>query len=182
MKQEKIIDPFVFWLPVVCVGAFVGSGLIELAVNKIALLNALLGQLLPLIWIIFLVSGVGELVCLIVLLVKHNLKDYLCSFNPTFDFHESLKIYPKYSEYKDRQQYLNIVESMFNSCARSSYVWKTSNSIKFVIQVPRSSEAHEILAKKLPNLRSDIVARYSQYSFDGKFVQIGSYCVLEGSC
>lgn len=182
MKQEKIIDPSVFWLPVVCVGAFVGSGLIELAVNRVTLLKTLLGQLLPLIWIVFLVSGIGTAMCLLSLLVKHNLKNYLCSFEPTLDFHESLKVYPKYSEYKERQQHFNTVESIFNSCVRSSYVWKTSNLIKFVIQVPKNSEAHEILAKKLPNLRSDIVARYPQYAFDGKFVQIGSYCVLEGSC
>lgn len=181
MKREKVIDPVVFWFPVVCIGAFAGSGLIELVVNKITLLKALLNPVLPLIWTIFLVSGVGAVTCLIALLVKHNFKSYLCSLDPSFDFHATLKIYPKYSDYKERQQRFNTVENIFNACVRSSYVWKTPSSIRFVVQVPRNSEAHEMLAKKLPSLRSDIVARYPQYSF-GDFIQIGSYCVLEGSC
>ena len=181
MKQEKIIDPLIFWLPVIFIGVFAVSGLIELAISKSPFLKNLLVTLLPLIWISFLVSGVGSVMCLIALVVRHNLKNYLCSFEPLFDFHESLKIYPKYSEYKERQQHFNTVESVFNSCVRSSYVWKTSNSIKFVIQAPKNGEVHEILSKKLSSLRSDIVARYPQYSF-GKFVQIGNYCVLEGSC
>lgn len=181
MKQEKIIDPLCFWAPVICTVTLVISVTVMLVATKVGLLKVLLHPLLSLIWFIFWISGVGGLACLVILLRQHNLKNYFDSLILTADFHESAKIYPKYSDFKEKQQHFSTIENSFNSCVRSSYVWKSSKSIRFVIQTPRNGDVRELFNKKASNLREDIAARYSQYSFSN-FAQIGNFYVLEGSC
>ena len=180
MKNSKVIDPFLFWLPVVCIVVFALSGVVEVAVAKISLIKILLNQFLPLFWIIFALSGAGLVISTVALALKRELKTYIFSFSPTFDFHETLKLYPSYSDFREKQQQLSRVEKIFNSCVRSSYVWKTKKNIKFVVQAPRNTDAQDLFRKKLPSVRADLVARYQGYSFSD-FTRVGSYYILEGT-
>lgn len=180
MKQEKIIDPVLFWLPLLCLITFVFSSVMVLVSTKILLLKVLLTQFLPLLWITFALSGAGIVISLVALGLKHKIKSYIFSFSPTFDFHEALKIYPSYSDFREKQQQLSKVARIFNSCVRSSYVWKTQKNIRFVIQAPKNTDAQDLFSKKLPSVRADLVARYPCYSFSD-FTRSGSYYVLEGT-
>lgn len=114
---------------------------------------------------------------------EKSLTSYINSISPTFYLHENLKIHAKISDYRNQNQQLSYAEKNYNSCVFYSYIYinLTHKNITVVITVPRNGEAQELLRKKVETLKNDLISRYSEYSFGGKFEQIGSFMILRGN-
>lgn len=136
---------------------------------------------MPITKVLTFISGTGFMISLSVLGLKHNLIDYCKSIEPTLYLHENLKIHAKASDYRKDSQILSYPEKNYNSCVFNSYISLSKNKIKVVITVPKNGEAQDLLNKKLLNLRKDLIFRFPEYSFGGKFEQFGGFKVLQGN-
>ena len=47
--------------------------------------------------------------------------------------------------------------------------------------MPKNGDAQDLLRKKVETLRKDLIYRFPDYSFGGKFEQVGSFMVLQGN-
>ncbi|MBW8036960.1 hypothetical protein E0700_01190 [Lactobacillus helveticus] len=176
MNHKRVIEPVVVFLPLLSAGLFIICAILMILISKITILKFLLKYVLGL----GVASFIGIMISLIILFVKKELLSYLESIFPTLELHDSLKVYPKVSDFKNQNQRLNRAENDYNWCVRMSYFWQTTRNIRIVIPVPINLDARTIMDERLLKLRKDIVARYTSYSF-GKFEQIGGYMILQGN-
>lgn len=179
--KEKIINPFIMLLPAIFTLTLVALGLIWLFLIQLTGPLAIFKIFLPIARIATVISGIGFVVCLVVLLVKGNLKAYIRSITPTIYLHDNLKVHARVSDYKNDRQPLSSVEREYNSCIFNSYIFLEEKTLTVVVTVPKGGEAQEILNKRLSILRKDLVPRFSDYSFDGRFEQVGNFMILQGS-
>lgn len=181
MQKEKFLDPFFTFLPALFLILFVISSLLWAIFTRSTGILVILKSLLPLVRITTLVSGTGLIVCITTLLVKHTFLSYFMSIPPTLYLHENLKIHTKISDFKNEPQPLTYVQRIYNSCVLNSYFWLGKKDIAVIITMPKNGDAQDLLRKKVETLRKDLIYRFPDYSFGGKFEQVGSFMVLQGN-
>ena len=179
--KKKIINPFIMLLPAIFTLTLVASSLIWFFLSQLTGPLAIFKVFLPLARIATVVCGIGFVACLVILIVKRCLKAYIKSITPTVYLHENLKIHTRVSDYKNGEQPLSSIEREYNSCIFYSYIALEEKTLTVVVTVPRGGEAQEILTKRLVTLRKDLIPRFSSYSFDGEFEQVGNFMILQGS-
>lgn len=179
--KRKIIDPFLIFLPVIFAFITACGDIVWLLLSHSTGILSFFKIITPIIKTFTIGGLIGLLICLVILLVKNAFITYIRSISPTLYLHENLKIYKKVSDYRNNQQALNQAERTYNTCILNSYVWLEKKNITIIITVPRNGEAQEILNKKILILRNDLIARFPEYSFGGKFEQTGGFMMLQGS-
>lgn len=179
--ERKIVDPFLVFLPVIFMLITVVSSIVWIILDHINGILSFFKILIPVIETFTIIGLIGLLICLTFLLVKNTFMTYIRSIPLTLYLHENLKIYKKVSDYRNERQPFNYAERSYNSCIFNSYIVQTQSAMTVVIAIPRNGEAQEILNKKIITLRKDLISRFPEYSFSGKFDQFGGFKVLQGN-
>lgn len=181
MRKEKILDPFLAFLPAIFVVLTTIAGVTWIILSQVTGILAILKVFMTGVKILTFVSGVGLSVSCAILGITHKLGNYCRSIEPTLYLHENLRIYKKISDYRQEKLQFSYAERSYNSCIFNSYIAKTNKNITVVITVPRNGDAQEILRKRAKTLRKDLTSRFPEYSFGGNFEQLGGFIVLSGS-
>lgn len=181
MQKKRILDPFLAFLPVIFTLLTIGAEIVWIILAHSTGILTILKIFMPIAKVSTILGLSGFLICLSILVAKNAFLTYARSIPLTLYLHENLKIYKKISDYRKENQPLTYAERTYNACVFNSYIAKKQKTMTVIITVPRNGAAQELLNKNLLNLRKDLVSRFPEYSFGGRFEQVGSYMTLQGS-